>query len=336
MIPFFLHNFNTNWSILNENSALIIPLAISFVISLLACGAFVFKLNKLFAAKARPFTPDTHKAKDNIPSMGGICILIAVLLGALLVGLYRSKQAVIMILGIIASGLIGGLDDWGKINKNCGISARLKFWLQIIVATVTIVGLMYVGLDSSIHLPLINITINSYYLYVLWSVFIIVGTSNAVNLTDGLDGLATGCLVPNFIVYAIIACALGAVHSAALALLLVGSCLGFLWFNAHPAQLFMGDVGSLSLGTALALLALVTKTELLLPITGIIFVAETCSVMLQILSYAVRSKRLFKMAPIHHHFELSGWQETKITTRFIIITVFMCLLSAFFLQLYKS
>jgi len=326
MIHFFFDNFNTYWSISSPFPLFFIAFASSFVLMAVFSFFFIYKSKQIFSAKSRPLTPDTHKVKDNIPTMGGVCILASVIIGTMAMGLYSATTLIILV-GTVFSGLIGGLDDWGKITKNCGISARLKFLLQVFAATITMIALLYNGLDSSIYIPFINITINSWIIYLIWSVFIVVGTSNAVNLTDGLDGLATSCLIPNYIVLGIIAFVLGSYDLVLLVSLLVGSCLGFLWYNAHPAQLFMGDVGSLSLGTVLALLALVAKNELLLPITGIIFVAETSSVILQIWSYKCRKKRLFKMAPIHHHFELCGWKETKITSRFVIVTIIMCLLA---------
>ena len=185
------------------------------------------------------------------------------------------------------------------------------------------------------------------WLFIGWAMFVIVACSNAVNLTDGLDGLASGVLLPNlatfaFLCYAashfIIAHYLHIPFTAnpeitVIGGALIGAVLGFLWFNAHPAQIFMGDVGSLSLGAALALMALMAKQEILLAIAGGIFVIETVSVMLQVLSFRYRGKRIFKMAPIHHHFELQGMHETKITTRFIIISIVLCLLSIITLKI---
>jgi len=183
--------------------------------------------------------------------------------------------------------------------------------------------------------------------FIAWVMFILVGTSNAVNLTDGLDGLAIGSLMPNFATFSII-CYLaghykianylhipfaGSAEIAVLGSILVGASLGFLWYNAYPAQIFMGDVGSLALGSGLALMAIMAKQELLLPIAGGLFMVETISVMMQVFSFKYLGRRIFKMAPIHHHFELLGWPESKITVRFGIISLILCLLALVTLKL---
>jgi phospho-N-acetylmuramoyl-pentapeptide-transferase len=244
---------------------------------------------------------------------------------------------------MIGFGAIGCWDDWCKISQNEGVSAGCKLAMQIGISG--IIGWLLVywfGISTELSFPFLkNISIDLGYLYIPWVILILVGCSNAVNLTDGLDGLAIGALMPNFSVFSIICYIAGNIYlahylhipfaaSAEIAVLgcaLIGVSLGFLWYNTYPAQIFMGDVGSLALGAALGLMALISKQELLLPLAGGLFVMETLSVIIQVLSFRLLGRRIFKMAPIHHHFELLGWQEAKITIRFAIISLVLCLLA---------
>jgi phospho-N-acetylmuramoyl-pentapeptide-transferase len=310
---------------------------------------FIEKSKQFFRAKARESTPERHKLKDDMPTMGGVFILGLVILNTLLWCDLTSPQVWVFLLCIICFGAIGAWDDWNKINRRAGISARAKFLLQWTAAIVVVSAAVYAA-DISTHLifpffkyvqPDLGIW------YVLWAAFIIVGCSNAVNLTDGLDGLAIGSLMPNFVTFSLIAYLAGHVQfahylcipyaaTAEIAVIgatLVGASLGFLWFNAYPAQIFMGDVGSLALGAALACMALMAKQELLLLIAGGLFVVETVSVIAQVWYFKSFKKRLFKMAPLHHHFELLGWPESKISVRFGIISLVLCLLALITLKL---
>lgn len=305
------------------------------------CGdTFIALSKKKFRAKAREFTPKTHRAKDNIPTMGGLFILSVVTLTCLLwCDLSRDEWWLFFVIFLTFGG-IGALDDWEKITAQKGISARYKFFLQIIAACTIMSILYYKGFCATIMIPLSQFFIDPGIFFIVWGAFIMVATSNAVNLTDGLDGLALGSLIPNFIIFALLAyagstecevlsCSDGKEISV-IASALMGACLGFLKYNAYPARIFMGDIGSLALGAALALLAILTKCELLLPLVGGLFVVEASSVILQVLSYKYRGKRIFRMAPIHHHFELQGWSEQTITRCFSFVSFFVCMVVIIF------
>lgn len=322
--------------------------AIIAFLSSIVC-AFIFgnwaigQLQHKFRSKVREWTPENHQKKNNTPTMGGLFILGLVLLNAFLWCNLGNPKIWIFLFGITSYGFIGFLDDWSKIKKHKGISARKKFILQFICATITMLLWYFTcQVDTRLCVPFFKQFMPSLgWLIIPWGVFIIIATSNAVNLTDGLDGLATGPLIFNFASFAWIAYLAGHVSfahylyipfagSAELAVIgtiFVGTLLGFLWYNTHPAEVFMGDVGSLSLGAGLAMLALFARQELLLLIAGGIFVLETVSVMLQVFSFRYLGKRIFRMAPIHHHFELMGWKETKITVRFWIISIILCVLT---------
>ncbi len=316
---------------------------------LLFGGLFMTISRRFFRSKAREFTPDTHKKKDSMPTMGGVFILAVVLINALLWCDLSQPNVWIFLFCIVGFGALGCWDDWHKIYKNKGISSGAKFKLQLILATLVALGLVF---WSSISMEIVfpffkHCTPNLGLFFIPWAVFIIVGCSNAVNLTDGLDGLAIGSLIPNFATFSLI-CYLAGHYGAAqylhipfagtaeiaiIGAILIGTSLGFLWYNTYPAQIFMGDVGSLALGAGLALMAIMAKQELLLPIAGGLFVLETVSVILQVLSVRYLGRRVFKMAPIHHHFELLGWPESRITTRFGIISFVLCLLTLITLKL---
>ncbi len=304
---------------------------------------FIEQSKRLFRAPARLWTPEHHRAKDNLPTMGGIFILLMVGVNILLWCDLTSPMVWLMVLVLAGFGLIGACDDWSKIRQQKGMSARLKFSLQCMVACIVILLWFFVSDPSAtITVPFIKwLQPNIGWLFIPWAMVVLIGCSNAVNLTDGLDGLAIGSLMPNFVTFSIICYLAGNVRLAEylhipfagtaeitiIGSILVGASLGFLWYNTYPAQIFMGDVGSLALGAALAFMALLCKQELLLVISGGIFVAETVSVILQLLSYRFRGKRIFRMAPMHHHFELLGWQEAKITVRFAIISLVLCILA---------
>lgn len=259
--------------------------------------------------------------------MGGLFIIVAVVMNMVLWSYLRSSTALIFLVTLLGFGAIGFWDDWSKIYYKKGISARHKFWLQWAIAAVVATLLIYVhDLSTTLTIPgLWQIDLGLF--YIPWIMFILVGCSNAVNLTDGLDGLATGSLIPTFLLFTMLSFCSGYLELATIGCILIGSLVGFLWYNAYPAQIFMGDVGSLALGASLALMAIMTKYELLLPIAGGIFVVEALSVMIQLFVFRRFGTRIFKMAPIHHHFELIGWPETKITVRFTIVSCMLCVLA---------
>lgn len=315
----------------------------ALVCSLIWGKQFIRLSGTLFYSTPREFTPEGHQTKVKIPTMGGIFIIISFLAAVALWADCFNPLVQAFVFCIIGFGLLGFWDDWAKITKKRGISARAKFIAQwTIAAMVSVLWVYRCSVPTTISFPFFKLfhpDIGIFFL--LWAMFIIVGCSNAVNLTDGLDGLAIGCLVPNFMLYALLGYLAGHikiadylnipfVHSSEVAVLgasLIGAALGFFWYNTYPAQVFMGDVGSLALGAGLALMALMAKQELLLILSGGVFIAETLSVMLQVFFYRFWKKRLFKMAPLHHHFELLGFPEPKITMRFSIISVILCMLA---------
>ncbi len=327
----------------------IAALLTALIFSFLFGNWFIEKSKLFFRAKAREWTPENHRAKDDMPTMGGIFIIATTIFTTLLWANWSKPQVWLMMACIIGNGAIGFWDDWKKIKFKKGISARTKFLLQIGFATALVIAwLMMTSTSTMVTVPFFkNFNPDLGLFFIPWAVFILVGTANAVNLTDGLDGLAMGSLIPNFITFSIITYLAGHVllaqylhipfaDSAEITVIgstLVGASLGFLWYNAYPAQIFMGDVGSLALGSALAFMALLAKEELLLAIAGGLFVVEALSVIIQVWSFRYLGRRLFKMAPIHHHYELKGWQESKITVRFGIISLVLCLLALLTLKM---
>lgn len=299
--------------------------------SALFCWAFSRFGNPFFVAKPRDWTPERHhKTKQGVPTMGGI-----VLIGVWLVGIMSPYAPMewgsLGLAGLVlfSMGLLGVYDDWSKINRTGGISARAKFMMQNLGAFAA-VALWYftsVGDAGYLWVPLFN---NYFFvgpLILLWGTFIIVGASNAVNLTDGLDGLAAGVLTVCF--GATAWCAYVADNTAVLfgSLLAIGVLLGFLLFNRHPAKLFMGDTGALAFGALLGFYAVQLNITLLLPFIALVPVIETASVILQVAWYKRYRTRIFKMAPLHHHFELSGYSENQIVAGAAAISMLGCALA---------
>ena len=292
--------------------------------------------------------------KKGTPTMGGIIIIITLALSTLLWGKINNYYIWILLFTTLAFAAIGFVDDWRKLAKNNpnGISAALKLSLQIVVAGVSAYAITAVSRPDLAHaltFPFFKTwLLNLGIFYIPFAIFVIVGASNAVNLTDGLDGLATGPVLICAVVFMLIAYLVGNTVFANYLQLhyvpgvgemaifcgaLLGSCMGFLWFNAPPAKIFMGDTGSLALGGVLGTISVATKHELVLAIAGGIFVLEAVSVILQVLSFRLTGKRIFKMAPIHHHFEKKGWSETTVVFRFWIISMVLGLLALATLKL---
>ena len=261
--------------------------------------------------------PASHQKKSGTPTMGGVMIVLAVTLSTLLFAplTVTTLLALFIFLGHF---LLGFADDYIKVVKkrNLGLRAYQKLLGQIVISLVTIlIGRSLLGHDTSVWVPILGEMWDIGVLYYVLVVFVLVGTSNAVNLTDGLDGLAAGTVAVAALFYAML---LYGTDSSLMAFsaAIIGACIGFLWYNHHPARIFMGDTGSLALGGALAGIAILSRTEALLPIVGIIFVCEALSVILQVASFKTRGKRIFRMSPIHHHFELGGWCETRVVYTF--------------------
>ncbi|HET7838155.1 MAG TPA: phospho-N-acetylmuramoyl-pentapeptide-transferase, partial [Rectinemataceae bacterium] len=293
-----------------------------------------------FGQSVRTDGPESHLAKSGTPTMGGILLILAVSVGVLLWADLKNLYVWVSLGALLGFGLVGLADDWLKIKKrnSDGIPAWVKFWGQVIVASGAALALYFTGHSevTRLYVPFFKFPVID--LGVVWipiAVIYVVYWSNAVNLADGLDGLATGLVIMALIAFSVLTYITGRQDWAAYLnipyikgageltvfnLALIGACVGFLWFNSHPAEVFMGDVGSLALGGVLGVLSLIVKKEILLLLVGGVFMMEIISDVLQVGYFKLtKGKRLFKMAPLHHHFELKGWKETKVVTRFWIL-----------------
>ncbi len=325
--------------------AILIALLISLVLGPVLIR-FLQRLN--LRQYIREEGPAAHQVKGGTPTMGGLLILTALAVSALLCIRWDSPLFWVLLFATLAFGAIGFADDFLKMKRrqNLGLTSKQKFMLQV-VAALAVAWFLYdyrqTGrFDSTLTVPFFKeLHPDLGLLFIPFAVLVIVGASNAVNLTDGLDGLAIGSTLIAAATYAVLTYAAGNAKIAdyldipfvkdtgelsIFAAALVGASLGFLWYNAHPAQVFMGDVGSLALGAAIGTLALMIKQELLLVVVGGLFVMEAASVIIQVVSYKSRGKRVFRCAPIHHHFEMGGWKETQVVIRFWILAFLFALM----------
>jgi phospho-N-acetylmuramoyl-pentapeptide-transferase len=292
---------------------LLVAGAAAFAVTALAGKPLIAWLTRLkYGQRAYEDAPRTHQAKTGTPTMGGLLFLSAPLIA---LAVEPSTTAAALAVLVIGMSAIGFVDDMAAIRKarNRGLRARTKFVLTALVGT-TFLGIL--ANASPLGTRMLGAGTTPLWFWYSVSLLAIVGTTHAVNLTDGLDGLAGGTVLPPLAVLAYIAVRGGAREAAALEIATAGAVLGFLLYNRHPAKVFMGDTGSLALGAALAGGAIVTGSQLLLPLIGGVFAAETLSVILQVASFKLTKRRIFRMSPLHHHFELGGWPETKVTTRF--------------------
>ena len=339
--PFRIFNYFTFRAILATLTSLIFCLVFGkYFISFLE--------RRNFGQVIRELGPEKHYEKKGTPTMGGILILAAVTFSCLCWGDFGNRYLWVMIFLIISFGTLGFLDDFLKLkfNSSDGLSAKMKIFWQILFASIIVTYLYFshsIPQEISLFLPFLkDFALNLGIFFIFFSVFVIIGTSNAVNLTDGLDGLA---IMPSVMVagglgiiayisgniifaeYLNIVYLPGTEELLIICGTIIGAGIGFLWFNTYPAQIFMGDVGSLSLGAALGGMAVILRQEVILAIMGGVFVIEALSVIIQVTSFKLTGKRVFKMSPIHHHFELSGWAEPKIIVRFWIITLILVLIA---------
>ncbi|MFH0702474.1 MAG: phospho-N-acetylmuramoyl-pentapeptide-transferase [bacterium] len=278
----------------------------------------------------REEAPASHTKKAGTPTMGGVVIVISALIGAILALIMDEKidiDAFIVLAVFSLLALIGFRDDILKINQkqNKGISAKNKLLFQILVA---LIPALYLTFNGERMISVFDVfSINLGFLYPFLAIFIVIGASNAINLTDGLDGLAAGTSTFAMLAVTVVCMIIGRTDLAIISAAIAGSCVGFLYYNKFPAKVFMGDTGSLALGGALGTLAILGKFELWLLIIGGVFVIETLSVILQVISFKTTGKRIFKMSPIHHHFELLGWTESKIVYTFWGVGAFLAIIS---------
>ena len=308
----------------------------SFILTAILCRIIIPILrNKKAGQIIRPEGPKWHATKAGTPTMGGICFImamLAVLLGMTVFFAVKGRQrelipmALTMALAVM-NGMIGFVDDYCKLLKkqNEGLKAHQKFLLQVVAAAVYIFLLKGLGyIDTSLSIPFLHKTVEIGALYYVLALFLIVGMVNSVNLTDGIDGLAASVTLVIAGFFGFVAFAFLHVSLALIAAALIGGMIGFLIFNLHPAKVFMGDTGSLFLGGAVTGMAFIINEPIILLLCGGVFLWETVSVMLQVGSFKLRQKRIFKMSPFHHHLEQCGWKENKIVAIFCLVTVLLC------------
>ncbi len=348
MLGIYLYSLHKYFSAFNVFKYITFRSILATITALLVCLfcaplIILWLRTKQIGQVIRDDGPPDHFSKEGTPTMGGLLILAGLIISTLL-WMKPGLPMLIIMWVVLTFGAIGFVDDYLKVIKRNpkGLKARLKFFLQILAALPVVFFLYYCPeFNTRLVFPFIKwFRPDLGAFYIVFALLVIVGASNAVNLTDGLDGLAIGPTITTAGVYAVFAYVAG--HSqfahyldveyvkgagelAVFCAALIGGGLGFLWYNAYPAQVFMGDVGSLPLGAAIGTAALLSKQELVLAIAGGIFVVEAVSVMVQVTSYKWKQKRVFRMAPIHHHFELIGWAEPKVTVRFWIISILLAL-----------
>ncbi|HEX2740321.1 MAG TPA: phospho-N-acetylmuramoyl-pentapeptide-transferase [Rubrobacter sp.] len=307
--------------------SVVLAAAVAFLVTVMLGSKFIeFLQSRKFGQFVREEGPQTHLIKAGTPTMGGIVMLTG-LLGALVVVARLNVATLTTLLLVAVVAGIGLYDDWQKISRQRpeGLSARYKFLLlTLAVVLADVLAVRYVGVTQTVLVPYFDRSlvlgpgVVGIALFSIFLLLVIAGTTNAVNLTDGLDGLAAGAAAIALLAYTAIAFLERQYDVAVICGAMVGAIVGFLWYNSHPADIFMGDTGSLAIGGVLAAAAVLTKTELLLPIVGGLFVVEAVSVMIQVFIFKLTGRRVFKMAPIHHHFEFLGWDENKIVVRFWI------------------
>ena len=316
---------------MNTTIFTLLTIVVAFALTA-AIGPFVLKwLRSLHAGQSiREEGPESHKAKSGTPTMGGIMIILSVVITCVIMRRGIHADMAVLLIAFILFALIGFFDDFIKVMKkrNLGLTAKQKFLLQLIIAAVIAVYQAKMSeFGTSIYIPIAKNYFDLGFVYYPFVVFVMVAMVNAVNLTDGLDGLAGGCTAMVALFLTSQSVSFGNEDTTVFTAALTGACLGFLLFNHHPAKVFMGDTGSLALGGALAAAAVMMHIELILVIAGGLFVAEVLSVIIQVISYQTTGKRVFRMSPLHHHFELGGWKETKVVTVFWIVTLVLCIFS---------
>lgn len=357
MLFHWLYPLSQNHQLLNVFRYITVRSFIAFLIAIVVSvlwGKRFIALMKLrqFGQSIRDDGPESHKKKKGTPTFGGVFIIGSALLACIVSGNFGSLPFTISVAVMLSYFFLGWLDDYLKVLKknSKGVSARQKLVWQFVTAGLAGWAMLHWNVtDGNLYLPFLKEPVVDLGMwYIAFAALVIVGSSNAVNLTDGLDGLAIGPVIISASTLGLLAYVAGHAEIASylfiphvvdageivvLVAALVGAGAGFLWYNAYPAEIFMGDVGSLSLGGALGTIAVLTKNEFLFVIVGGIFVLEAVSVILQVTSYKTRGKRIFRMAPIHHHFELAGWPETKVIVRFWIVSLVLAILALASLKL---
>jgi len=313
-------------------------MVVSLLLSIMLFPAWIRLLKfRNIGQQVRADGPQGHLVKQGTPTMGGVLILLVVSIVYLALG-DVGRSGMIALVALLGCGLLGFIDDYAKVVKerSLGLTAKMKILGQAVVASaVGILAVNWAHVSPEVVVPFVGtldlgvwqstFSVGGFVLEMPWVYlalvfFMVLSFSNTVNLTDGLDGLAAGTVMIVMLAFSAISFAQDNLELALLSASIAGACLGFLWYNSYPADIFMGDTGSLGLGAAIATMAIVTKTELLAPLLGGIYVVEGLSVILQVASFKLTGKRIFRMAPLHHHFEMKGWSETKVMVRFWIVT----------------
>lgn len=285
--------------------------------------------HKQFQQFIREEGPKSHLAKEGTPTMGGIAIYAAIILASLIGTKLTHDMVAIMVCGLLF-GLIGFADDFIKVSQkhNLGLRAWQKLLLQILFAgAFGYYILKYTGISTNVWIPFINRDVDFGMWFIPFVIFVMVAMANSVNLTDGLDGLCSGTTAIFAFTFALISIHFAAYSSAVYCLAVTGACIGFIFFNKYPAQIFMGDTGSMALGGGITAAILMTKAELLIPFAGFVFVMEAVSVIIQVVSFKTTGKRVFRMTPIHHHYELGGMKEPRVVVMFWIIAAISCVIA---------
>lgn len=321
----------------------LLPVICAFAVTALTGPIFIPWLRKLkFGQEIREEGPAWHQKKSGTPTIGGLMFILGIVLSLAIVCLLggfagnggKSLYKALLVLAVaLGFGAVGFVDDFIKVVKkrNLGLKALPKFLLQILITVLYLLALMFAGeLSPETTIPFLKISLSiPLWLYFIFVIFVVTGTVNAVNLTDGIDGLASSVTIPVVILFAMCGWRMGESGVFAFGLAVAGGLLGFLLFNKYPAKVFMGDTGSLFLGGAVVAMAVALQMHFYLIIAGFIYFAETLSVILQVASFKLTGKRIFKMTPIHHHFEMCKWNEVKIVTVFTSVTVVLCAVSYF-------
>lgn len=301
---------------------ILFTILMGFLISVLLSPILIPFLRRLkFGQSIREEGPKSHQKKSGTPTMGGVMIILSIIVTTIVMTQKFSEispEMVLLLFVTLGYGLLGFLDDYIKVvmKRNLGLTSKQKLIGQIIIAVVFYAVYHYYNFATDIRIPGTDLSFDLGWAYFTLVLFMLVGGSNAVNLTDGLDGLLSGTAAIAFGAFAILAWNQSQYDVAIFSVAVVGAVLGFLVFNAHPAKVFMGDTGSLALGGAIVTIAILTKLEILLVIIGGVFVIETLSVILQVISFKTTGKRIFKMSPLHHHYELVGWSEWRVVVTF--------------------
>lgn len=317
----------------NFNITYVIPFAVALLITVVVGPVLIPWLHKLkFGQQILQDGPTWHQKKSGTPTMGGIMFILGVIVSSAIALFVKVDiKLFTMLIITLGFGVIGFVDDYIKVVKkrNLGLTAIEKFLLQAILAVLYVIILRFTGnLENEIIIPFFKNTLTlPWWIYIVFILFVVTGTVNAVNLTDGLDGLATSITIVVGLFFALVSLIINEVPVLCFSLAIVGGLIGFLFFNKYPAKVFMGDTGSLFLGGAISTIAIGMDMPIVLVIAGFVYLFETLSVILQVASFKLTGKRIFKMSPIHHHFEMCGWKEKKIVAVFTLATCILCVIA---------